>query len=187
MNSRESVYAFRRRRFLGLSGAAGLALAMPAIRPARAAIRVRVRKLDFYNIHTGESLSAVYWERGRYLHDSLAEIDYVLRDFRTNEVRAIDPNLLNLVHRLRLLMGYEHPIHVISGYRSPATNAMLARRSKRVAKNSYHIRGKAIDIRLPGHRLTDVRNAALVLAGGGVGYYPESDFVHMDTGPVRHW
>lgn len=145
------------------------------------------RRLNFYNIHTGESLSAVYWEEGRYLEDSLAEIDYVLRDFRTGEVHTIDPHLLDLVHRLRLTLDHQDKINVISGYRCPATNAMLARRSKQVAKNSFHLKGMAIDLRLPGRRLKDVRAAAVWLAGGGVGYYPESDFVHMDTGAVRAW
>ncbi|MGH6898034.1 MAG: DUF882 domain-containing protein [Geminicoccaceae bacterium] len=145
------------------------------------------RQLEFHHLHTGESLSAVYWEGGRYLADGLAEIDYVLRDFRTGDVHRIDPALLDLVHRLRLAMDCDRPVHVISGYRSPATNAMFARRSNRVAKNSYHVKGMAIDLRLPDRRLEDLRAAALALAGGGVGYYPKSDFVHIDTGPVRAW
>jgi uncharacterized protein YcbK (DUF882 family) len=145
------------------------------------------RRLDFYNTHTGESLSAVYWEGGRYLKDGLATIDYALRDFRTDQVRSIDPQLLDLVHRLRVVLACDGPVHVISGYRSPATNAMLARRSRSVAKNSYHVKGMAIDLRLPERQLKDVHAAALALAGGGVGYYPKSDFVHMDTGPVRTW
>jgi uncharacterized protein YcbK (DUF882 family) len=174
-----------RRRFLGWSfAAAGLLLSGAS--GARAATEA-VRQLAFYNLHTGESLSAVYWEGGRYLKDGLAEIDYVLRDFRTGDVLGIDPELLNLVHRLRRTMDDEEPVHVISGYRSPATNAMLARRSKGVSKNSYHVKGMAIDLRLPKRRLADLRAAALALGGGGVGYYPKSDFVHVDTGPVRAW
>jgi uncharacterized protein YcbK (DUF882 family) len=171
---------------LGWSLAAAGALLLPGTKAALAAATTP-RQLDFYNLHTGESSSAVYWEGGRYLEDGLAEIDYALRDFRTGEVLSIDPNLLDLVHRLRLALECARPVHVISGYRSAATNAMLARRSKGVAKNSLHIKGKAIDLRLPERRLKDVRAAALALAGGGVGYYPKPDFVHMDTGRVRTW
>jgi uncharacterized protein YcbK (DUF882 family) len=175
-----------RRRLLGWSFAAGWGLLVPGMKVATAAAAT-ARRLGFYNLHTGESLSSVYWEDGRYLADSLAEIDYVLRDFRTGEVHRIDPALLELVHRLGVVMGSAQPFHVISGYRSPETNAMLARKSGGVAKNSYHVKGMAIDLRLPGRRLEDLRAAALTLAGGGVGYYPRSDFVHMDTGPVRAW
>jgi uncharacterized protein YcbK (DUF882 family) len=175
-----------RRRLLGWSLAAGCGLLVPGVKVATAAAAT-ARRLGFYNLHTGESLSSVYWEDGRYLADSLAEIDYVLRDFRTGEVHRIDPALLDLVHRLRVAMGSDQPFHVISGYRSPKTNAMLAQNSGGVAKNSYHLKGMAIDLRLPGRRLQDLRAAALALAGGGVGYYPKSDFIHMDTGPVRAW
>ena len=174
-----------RRRLLGWSLAAG-GLLLAGATGARAGTEA-ARQLAFYNLHTGETLRAVYWEGGRYLADGLAEIDYALRDFRTGEVRSIDPGLLDLVHRLRRTMDAEQPVHVISGYRSPATNAMLARRSKSVAKNSYHVKGMAIDLRFPERRLSDLRAAALALAAGGVGYYPRSDFVHVDTGPVRAW
>jgi uncharacterized protein YcbK (DUF882 family) len=178
--------ACARRRFLGWSLAAGGALLIPGAKAAAAATGAG-RELEFYNLHTGEALRAVYWEGGRYLPDALAEIDYVLRDFRTGDVRSIDPALLDLLHRLRLALECNRPVQVISGYRCPATNAMLARRSNGVAKNSYHVKGMAIDLRLPDRNLKDLRNAALTLAGGGVGYYPKSDFVHMDTGPVRSW
>jgi uncharacterized protein YcbK (DUF882 family) len=175
-----------RRRFLGWSLAAGCGLLILGARAAVAATAA-ARQLEFYHLHTGESLRAVYWEGGRYLEHGLAEIDHVLRDFRTGEVRAIDPELLDLVHRVRLALECDQPVHVISGYRSPETNAMLARRSSGVAKNSYHVKGMAIDLRLPGRDLKDLHVAALTLEGGGVGYYPKSDFVHMDTGPVRSW
>jgi uncharacterized protein YcbK (DUF882 family) len=171
---------------LGWSLAAAGAVLVPGSRVATAAA-TPARRLDFYNTHTGELRGALYWEGGRYLPDGLAEIDYALRDFRTDEVRGIDPQLLDLVHQVRVVMACDGPVHVISGYRSPATNAMLARRSKGVAKNSYHVKGMAIDLRLPERQLKDLRAAALALAGGGVGYYPKSDFVHIDTGPVRAW
>ena len=175
-----------RRRLLSWSLATGGSLLLPGAKVAAAAATV-ARRLKFHNLHTGESLTAVYWEAGRYLADGLAEIDYVLRDFRTGEVRSIDPKLLDLVHRLRLTMESDRPVQIISGYRSPETNAMLARRSNGVAKNSYHVKGMAIDLRLPDRRLDDLRVTALALGGGGVGYYPKSDFVHVDTGPVRAW
>lgn len=174
-----------RRRLLAWSLVAGGSFLLPGTKVAAAG--EGVRQLKFHHLHTGESLTSVYWESGRYLADSLAEIDYVLRDFRTGDVHTIDPMLLDLVHRLRLVMESQEPVAVISGYRSPETNAMLARRSKGVAKNSYHVKGMAIDLLLPDRRLKDVRAAALTLGGGGVGYYPRSDFVHMDTGPVRAW
>ena len=174
-----------RRRLLGLALAAGCGLLLPPGRPASA--QTAARRLAFYNIHTDESLRATYWERGRYLPDSLREIDFVLRDFRTGDVHTIDPALLDLLHRLCATMAYDAPISVISGYRCPATNAMLAARSAGVAWNSFHLRGMAIDIRLPGRGLAAVRDAALAIGRGGVGYYPGSDFVHVDTGPVRRW
>ena len=177
--------AWDRRRVLGLALAAGSALILGRSRAAAA--QTVARKLSFDNVHTGEKLAAVYWQDGHYLADSLCEIDHMLRDFRTGEVHAIDPRLLDLLHRLRQQLIYDQPIHVISGYRCPATNAMLAARSQRVAKNSYHMAGMAIDIRLPGRPLAALRDAAIVLGLGGVGYYPESDFVHVDTGPVRFW
>jgi uncharacterized protein YcbK (DUF882 family) len=166
--------------------AAGSGLVLPWADSAAAA-GPPARQLKFYNLHTGESLSALYWEQGHYLAEGLAEIDHVLRDFRTGDVHPIDPYLLDLLHGLRLAMAYDGPVHVISGYRSPKTNAMLAQRSGKVAKNSYHVKGMAIDLRLPGRRLEDVREMAVRLGGGGVGFYPDSEFVHMDTGPVRAW
>ncbi|HEX5079314.1 MAG TPA: YcbK family protein [Geminicoccaceae bacterium] len=174
-----------RRRFLGLA-AAGCVLGSPLGRIARAAVP-DAHRLSFYNLHTEESLSTVFWQDGGPLPAALAEIDWHLRDFRTGEVHAIDLDLLDLLCRLCGRMGHDGPIHVISGYRSAKTNAMLAAHSGGVAKNSYHLYGKAIDIRLPGRPLREVRQAALDLARGGVGFYPSSDFVHVDTGPVRRW
>ena len=174
-----------RRRFSAWVLAAGGTLLLPWTSPAAGGLAAR--QLSFYNLHTGESVTAVYWEHGHYLAGGLTAIDYVLRDFRTGDVHRIDPYLLDLVHRLHLTMEYDGPVHVISGYRSPKTNAMLANRSDKVAKNSYHVKGMAIDLRLPDRRLEDVRAMAVQLGGGGVGFYPESQFVHMDTGPVRAW
>jgi uncharacterized protein YcbK (DUF882 family) len=174
-----------RRRFLGLA-AAGCVLGPSFGRSALAAV-AGARRLSFYSLHTGESLSTVFWRDGRLVAAALAEIDWHLRDFRTGDVRSIDPDLLSLLHRLCGRLAHDGPIHVISGYRCAKTNAMLAARSGGVAKNSYHVRGMAIDLRLPGRSLREVQGAALDLARGGVGFYPRSDFVHVDTGPVRRW
>ena len=110
-----------------------------------------------------------------------------MRDYRANEIKPIDPVLLDQLYALKLKTGTKSPFHVISGYRTPATNAMLRRRSNGVARRSYHTKGKAIDIRLPGYDTHRLRNAALSLRSGGVGYYRNSNFVHVDTGPVRTW
>lgn len=179
--------ATSRRRFLGfaMAGCASLAVAKPALAisyPSMAA-----RKLRLYNVHTAESLTAVYWRDGTYIPEGLARISYHLRDFRTGGVKPIDPMLLNTLHQLTNSIEYTGVINVISGYRTPATNAMLAARSEKVAQNSFHMRGQAIDIRMPGIATTGVRDTALALSRGGVGYYPESDFIHLDTGPIRAW
>jgi uncharacterized protein YcbK (DUF882 family) len=171
-----------RRSLLGVGAATMALLARPV--PARVA---RPRSLSFLHLHTGERLSAVYFADGSYLREGLDAIDHVLRDHRTGEVKPIDPDLLDLVHELTGALGSASPIEVISGYRSPATNAMLAARSGGVARHSLHMDGMAIDLRLGDVRLSHLRDAALALQGGGVGYYPRSDFVHVDTGRVRSW
>ena len=145
------------------------------------------RSLSFRHLHTGEHLSVPYWENGGYSPDALSEIDNLLRDFRTGEKTRMDIGLLEFLHRLRTRMESDHPFEIISGYRSPKTNATLAAKSRGVAKRSYHMQGMAIDIRLPGRRLQDLRRVALDLRLGGVGYYRRSNFIHIDTGRVRFW
>lgn len=179
---------YSRRDFLRTGFAAVSALAMPGVAWAafRAPVR-RVRMLAFYNLHTGESLKTVYYEGGEYVAGALREISYVLRDFRANEVKPIDPRLLDLLVELRVRLGTTAPYDVISGYRSPKTNAMLHASSEGVAVHSLHMDGRAIDIRVPGRNLSTLHYAALSLRDGGVGYYPRSDFVHVDTGRIRCW
>jgi len=145
------------------------------------------RSLAVYNVHTGESLNTTYWEGGEYIPGALHEVNYLFRDFRANETRDIDPRLLDVLYDLRLLTESAKPINLVSGYRSYATNAMLAAQSEGVARHSMHIEGKASDIHIPGVELRDLHQAALSLGAGGVGYYPQSNFVHVDTGRVRHW
>lgn len=146
------------------------------------------RALRFDHLHTGERLNVEYFSAGAYLPDALAAVDHLLRDFRTEDVGQIDPALLDLLYRLTLTTGTGKPFEIISGYRSPATNTMLRKtRGGGVAKRSLHMDGKALDIRLVGVDTARLRTAALALGTGGVGYYPDSDFVHIDTGPVRSW
>jgi uncharacterized protein YcbK (DUF882 family) len=145
------------------------------------------RTLAFFNTHTGESLRTVYWVQGGYLRDALSAVDYVLRDHRTDEVKTIDPQLLDLLHAICAELEINQPLHIISGYRSPATNAYLRSQSRRVAQQSFHMDGKAVDVRLPGYSAATVRSVAMSLQGGGVGYYPRAEFVHLDVGPIRYW
>jgi uncharacterized protein YcbK (DUF882 family) len=172
-----------RRRLLGLMGATPLAGASWRAQARAAAPRT----LAFDHLHTGERLSLDYYDGGRYVPDALAAVEHLLRDFRTGEVGSIDPVLLDLLHALAARTGSTRPFQIISGYRSPATNAALRRRSGGVASGSLHMHGKAIDIRLADVPLPALRDAALALRAGGVGYYPGSDFVHVDTGRVRFW
>ena len=159
--------------------------AAPAIvRPTTAAT---VRRIALLNLHTDERCSVVYRENGECVPDAMAQVNKVLRDFRTGEVYPIDPELLDLLTDLSRRMDTTQPFHVISGYRSPKTNAALHAKSSGVATRSLHMQGKAIDIRIPGRKLADVRDTALRMQRGGVGYYAKSDFVHVDTGRVRRW
>lgn len=145
------------------------------------------RRLRFKHLHTGEKLDVVYFENGAYVADALAAINFVLRDFRSDDVFAMDPALLDFLHATRQRLGSQGRFEIISAYRSPATNEMLRQRGGGVARNSQHLKGKAVDVRLTDAATSDLRQASLDLALGGVGYYPKSDFVHLDTGRVRWW
>jgi len=145
------------------------------------------KAVALYNTHTGESLNAVYWFRGQYLPEAMSAVDRVLRDHRTDEIKPIDPQLLDLLHAIRGELECSRPFYVISAYRSPTTNAFLRFMSRRVAEHSLHMDGKAIDLRIPGWDSHAVRRVAMELRRGGVGYYPSSNFVHVDVGPVRYW
>lgn len=171
-----------------------LALAAPAVLVAdRAVAAVDVlagaasRSLRFHHTHTGERLAVEYFSCGSYLPDALATINRHLRDFRTGEEHVIDPALLDLLHRIQAATQTAAPFEVISGYRSPKTNQLLREKSSGVAASSLHMQGKAIDIRLHDVPLAALRAAALDLRAGGVGYYPDSQFVHVDTGRARMW
>lgn len=145
------------------------------------------RSANLYNLHTGESIKVVYRENGLLINDAIAEVNKVLRDFRTDQACDMDVGLLDLLDDLSNKLEVNTAFNVISGYRSPATNAMLASHSDGVAKGSLHMQGKAIDIRVPGVELRHLRNVAKEMRIGGVGYYASSNFVHIDTGRVRYW
>ncbi len=175
-----------RRSFLKTSVVLASALSVPALARAAAAPQGE-RTLRLYNTHTGESLRSVFWAEGQFVPESLNEINKLLRDHRNNAIAPIDPQLLVLLNRVSDQFGSEQVLHIISGYRSPESNAKLAAASNGVAKHSMHLEGKAIDIRMPGRDLASVHKAALGARSGGVGYYPSSQFVHLDTGRLRNW
>jgi uncharacterized protein YcbK (DUF882 family) len=175
----------RRRFLIAASGVCG-ALASLAACPVLAASR-KPRCVSFVHTHTGETLRAVYFQDDGYQARSLAQVDYLLRDFRTGDVHRIDPALLDILFDLQTMANRDAPFEVISGYRSPATNAMLHRSSDGVAQHSMHLEGRAIDVRLSGFPTGKLAGHARALSRGGVGFYARSDFVHVDTGRVRFW
>ena len=176
-----------RRRVLGV---AAVATGVAFIKPAPA-ISFAPRSISLYNIHTGESLREVYWADGHYIRDVVRDINYILRDHHSDEVRPMNAGVLDVLSRLRDRLEVHEPMQVVCGYRSPATNHQLWLREGGVASNSYHMYGMAVDMRCEGRSLNQVHHAALSLADqcrlGGVGYYPESGFVHVDCGPQRTW
>lgn len=163
-----------------------LLLAGPLV-PADQARSVDERRLTFYHTHTQKTLDIAYTIDGEYVDSALVEINEFLADFRTGDSVVMDRELLDLVYDVRAKLGSDAPFEVISAYRSPQTNEMLRGRSDGVAKRSQHLLGKAIDVRLRGVSTAALRDAAIDLQRGGVGYYEKSDFVHMDTGRVRRW
>ena len=174
-----------RRDFLGCSAAAFATLMAPRAfaKPHQAG----EKSLGFYNIHTGERLNATYWADGRYQTDELGAINRIMRDHRSGELTKMDLELLDMLFDLQVKTGKHNPYEIISAYRSPASNRHLQSKGNGVAKRSLHMRGKAIDIRLPGVELKHLRQAALKMRVGGVGYYPDSNFIHVDTGRPRFW
>jgi uncharacterized protein YcbK (DUF882 family) len=184
-----------RRSFLGFGAAAVAGALVPSQALAAAGVRVSSglaadRGLSFFHTHTGERLTTAYCAAGEYVAPALHDVNTLLRDFRVNQIKPIDPALLDLLFELNGVLGTDQPFHVISGYRTPQTNAMLQERGgahSGVASHSLHIEGKAIDIRVPGIKLEHLRDSAKSLKIGGVGYYAGSNFVHVDTGRVRYW
>jgi uncharacterized protein YcbK (DUF882 family) len=177
-----------RRRFLKYSAQAAAVWLCPL--PVQAAVwqlAAPNRSLSFYNTHTNETLEVHYFQKGFYQARALRQINHILRDHRTGDIHPIDHHLLDLLHAVSKKSCTTTPFHIVSGYRSPATNARLRKLSKGVAQHSLHMQGRAIDIRLPDCDTRQLKQIAMNFKVGGVGYYPESDFVHLDTGEIRHW
>ncbi len=188
----EHAACLQRRRLLRAAMGGAAILAMPGL--AEAAVikpraKSKARALTFNHTHTGEKLSLVYRVGDHYVPDAMKRIAYLMRDFRSGTAHPIDPKLMDLLWQMQRSLKVDEPFQIISAYRSPKTNAMLRGRSAHtgVAKDSLHLKGQAIDISLPGIQLSDVRDAALELKKGGVGFYPDSGFIHLDTGRVRKW
>ena len=162
----------------------GLTATATHLRDVRA---LDAKQLSFYHTHTNERLDIVYFENGEYVDSALEEINLYLGDFRTGDTTVMDPGLLDLIYDIRETVGSHGTYEVISAYRSPETNEMLRATGGGVARNSQHLLGTAIDVRLEDIPIEVLRDAALAMQRGGVGYYKQSDFVHIDTGRVRHW
>jgi uncharacterized protein YcbK (DUF882 family) len=181
------VNGLARRRFVCALGAGALFSTCASVR-ARETAKVREsRTLAFDNLHTAEKINVEYYAHGAYVSQALASVNHLLRDFRTGDIGLIDVALLDVLHRLAVLTASRRPFQIISGYRSPATNEALRQHSSGVASGSLHTLGQAIDIRLADVPLQTLRDAARSMRSGGVGYYPRSNFVHVDTGRVRTW
>lgn len=180
------AYQAGRRGFLktGLTLSAALGFWTPSLSFAAG---TPGREMAFTNHHTGEKFKGEYWYGGKYLPDAFGEIKTIMRDYRTNEKYPIDPRLIDILYVLQKRTGNQNSFGIFSGYRSPATNAMLRRHGDGVARGSLHMQGQAIDINQKGTDLSSLRRMALELRSGGVGFYPSSDFVHIDTGRVRSW
>ena len=176
-----------RHRGFAVSMLLASALIAGAFSSSSRASNVELRQLSFYHTHTQNHLQVTFSVDGEYIDSALAQINEFLSDFRTGDKIEIDPALLDLIYDVRASLGSEGTFEVISAYRSPATNKMLRSRSNGVAKNSQHVLGNAIDVRLRDVATTELRDAAISLQRGGVGYYQSSDFVHIDTGRVRRW
>jgi len=178
-----------RRGFLRFGLGMGAALAGGLLLPEEAAAVMRVpsRIVSMRNAHTGETVRAEYWVKGKYNPGAVRQIERLMRDHRTGEIHGIDRRLIDTVFQLQKMLGSKGPVEVVSGYRSPESNAYLREVSDGVAQNSFHMSGRAVDLCFPDRPLRLLRKAALSLRAGGVGYYPGSGFVHVDTGPIRRW
>ena len=184
------IFSFPTNRRNFLKAGASVVLTTAFSHPVLAAISPNQREhhiLSFYNIHTGESVKTCYRSNGKLINRALKRISHIMRDHRTGEVKPVDAKLLDLLHRIVMELCPCSPINIISGYRSPRTNAALRKVTTGVAQNSLHMQGRAVDIRIPGYETTAIRRLAISLHSGGVGYYSKSDFVHLDTGTFKVW
>jgi len=188
MPSASSKGGMNRRNFLKLMLWTGLI--SYSSKSALAAINdlsSEVRSLSLFNPRTKEGYNGVYWRNGEYVASALDRVNYIMRDVRTDDIKQIDTDLLDLIYKISLKLKTDGPFHILSGYRSHKTNSLIVKQFERTAKNSFHTKGQAVDIRLPGQRTSSLRRAAFELSEGGIGYYPRQGFVHIDVGPVRYW
>jgi uncharacterized protein YcbK (DUF882 family) len=179
-----------RRAFLGLGATTIGGILIPSVCGAatfKTGLVGGARRLAFRNAHTGESFSGVYRVGDKYLPDSFRQINTVLRDFRTGDTHPMDPRVIDILYMIQRSTGRSTPFEIISGYRSPKTNEMLRKSSTGVAKKSFHMQGRAIDLRMEGFSTRRLRDVAKSLQAGGVGYYSKSNFIHIDSGDVRSW
>ncbi len=180
-----------RRSFLKIGAATLGGLLIPGVAQAAqfktGLVSDGARRLAFRNTHTGESFSGVYRVGDQYLPDAFKQINIVMRDFRTDEMHAMDPRTMDILHAVQRMTGRSTPFEIISGYRSPKTNNMLRKTSSGVAKKSLHMQGRAVDLRMEDFDTSRLRDLAINLGAGGVGYYSRSNFVHLDSGDVRNW
>jgi uncharacterized protein YcbK (DUF882 family) len=172
-----------RRRLLGVAAA----VTVTGLARTASAVSYAPRSVSLYNTHTGEWLRTVYWADGHYIRDAVRDINWILRDHHTDEMRPMDAGVLDVLGLMREQLDTNDPFLVVSGYRSPSTNMRMYLDGEGAAKHSYHIKGMAVDLRSEARSLAQVRDAALSLQCGGVGYYPRSRFVHVDCGPIRRW
>lgn len=190
-----------RRSFLKRTGSTATALGLVSLAPATFASALTSPNTDFSysdiqgpdrvlrlaNAHTWEKVDVTYWSDGAYNEDALAEINHLMRDHRANKSTQMDRKVIDDLHRLYKLMDTSERVHILSGFRTPETNAKLRKRSNGVAKYSLHMEGRAIDLNIPGKTAKQINDAALSMKTGGVGYYPAAGFVHIDSGAVRSW
>ena len=184
----ERSLSFSRRALLGAFAATTLTAA-PTFSKAAGLLRGAgdIRRLKMYSARTGEKIDMIYWIEGDYIKDAVKELTYFMRDWRTNDIKNIDMRTMDIMAASHNLLDVSEPYMLLSGYRSPQTNAMLRARSKGVAKNSLHLKGQAADLRLASRSVSQMARAASSCHAGGVGRYSGSNFVHMDCGPVRSW
>lgn len=184
-------WSWTRRTFLKTSLVGFLLLSGRLVRPATVraeALELPEGELAFYNVHTNERLRVRYRdEAGQYDLSALDDINHILRCHHTGEVATMDPRVIEHINLIQKTLGGEGEIHVISAYRSPEYNALLVKRSRRAVRHSLHVEGQAVDFFIPGVQLRSIRHAAMKVQYGGVGYYPRAKFIHLDSGPFRHW
>jgi len=182
-----------RRSFLKTLAVAATGFILPSslILPAEAKVKAKPsgasRRISLVALNNSDRFDGIYWENGRYLPDAQRKISHLMRDSHNGQIHKIDPHLFDQLWELSRLLNLKEPFQVVCGYRSPTTNALARRRSSGVAKKSLHMSGRAIDIRLAGRSVSTLSRAARSMKAGGVGYYPKSNFIHIDTGAVRTW